>query len=71
MPTINLKIKGMNCSACEKIITEDLSELAGVSEIKINATAGSGSLNMDEALVKPEQILAVIKNAGFTAEVVE
>src|SRR3990167_6400626 len=65
MQKINLKINGMHCSSCEKIITAELSELPGAVNIKIDALAGTGSLEIDESKVSLEQIRSAVKTAGY------
>jgi len=62
---IELKISGMHCASCEKITEAELTELAGVSEIKINAQTGSGSLVLDDSLSDLEQIKTAITLAGY------
>lgn len=65
-----LKIAGMHCQSCEKITTAELEDIAGVTEIKIDAQAGEGSVvvNLDRAQVG--DILAAIERAGYKGEVV-
>jgi Cu+-exporting ATPase len=70
MQNIKLKIKGMHCESCEKIIKMSLEEAGGVQNIKINSAAGTGELDFDETEISKEKILAVIKEAGYEAEVV-
>jgi len=61
---VKLKITGMHCASCEKLIVEELGGLTGVSEIKINAKEGSGSLVLDVDKNSPDEVLAAIKRAG-------
>ncbi|MFH0791597.1 MAG: heavy metal translocating P-type ATPase [bacterium] len=69
MEKIILKISGMHCSSCEKIIGAELSEITGISNVKINSTDGSGEL---EALpeVPNETIIQAIAKAGYQAVIV-
>ncbi|MDP2909454.1 MAG: heavy metal translocating P-type ATPase [bacterium] len=62
---IELKISGMHCASCEKIIASELSELPGVSNIKIDSKSGIGTLETDDSLVNLEQIKAAVKTAGY------
>ncbi len=64
---ITLKITGMHCHSCETIITEELSELPGVSEIKISAETGLATLVLDESRNKAEDVLAAVQKAGYEA----
>ena len=69
MKKIILKIDGMHCQSCEKIITMELSELGGVSSIKIDSIAGTGELEIDNNLVSEQTILQTIEKAGYKAEI--
>jgi Cu+-exporting ATPase len=66
---ITLKIKGMHCSSCEKLIEEELKEVPGVKEVKINYVSGEGSVEVDNE-VSNELILGAVKKAGYEAEMV-
>ncbi|MBI2037373.1 MAG: heavy metal translocating P-type ATPase [Candidatus Magasanikbacteria bacterium] len=69
MDKILLKITGMHCESCEKIIGMELSEIAGVSNVKINFAAGSGELEASTE-VSNEAIVQAIVKAGNQGEVV-
>ncbi len=64
-----LKIEGMHCESCEKIITAELSEIAGIADIKINAAEGSGELSAPKE-VSNETIIDAITRAGYKGNVV-
>ena len=66
---LHLKIDGMHCESCEKIITAELSEIAGIADIKINAADGSGELSAPEE-VSSETITQAITRAGYIGVVV-
>lgn len=68
---ITLQITGMHCASCEILIGEELKELAGVSEIVINAQTGKGELLLDTELCTKESILAAVKRAGYAATVTD
>ena len=68
--TIHLKISGMHCQSCEKLITGELEEL-GAHEIKIDSKNGTGSLMVDADKVKNDDVVAAIKRAGdYKVEIV-
>ncbi|MDO8524267.1 MAG: heavy-metal-associated domain-containing protein [bacterium] len=69
MKKIILKISGMHCASCEKIITMELGELPGVSNIKIDSTSGVGELEIDSGLVSEQAVLQTIEKAGYKAEI--
>lgn len=66
---IELKINGMHCESCEKIITEELSEVKGFIDAKIDSKKGIGQITVQPA-VKTSEIINTIKKAGYEAEVV-
>jgi len=70
MKKIILKIDGMHCQSCEKIITMELEELPGISNIKIDSTAGTGELEIDNNLVNERTVLQAIEKAGYKAEII-
>jgi copper chaperone len=59
-----IKIKGMSCQHCVNAVTKALSEIEGVSNVKVNLSAGEASF--DEAQpVNAETVAEKIKKAGF------
>ncbi len=64
---IELKISGMHCSSCEKIIEAELEDI-GASNIAINFKKGTGRL-IARSSVSDEQILEAVKKAGYTAKI--
>jgi len=67
---ILLKIEGMHCGSCETIIKEDLLELPGISEIKIDFKTGAGELMLDDLKNSTADIINSIKNSGYQAEII-
>lgn len=67
---IKLQITGMHCSSCEMIAKEELEELPGVSEIKIDSKTGEGELILDTEKNNNQDVLDAIKRAGYNATVV-
>ncbi len=68
---LNLKIQGMHCSSCEKIITEDLNDLPGVNVLKVNFNSGDATIKADLDLSEESKILEAIKNSGYKAKILE
>jgi len=68
--TIKLKIEGMHCVSCEKIIGIELSDIQGVRSTKIDFQAGTGEVIVDQN-ISDEQIIAAIFKAGYKGEVVQ
>ncbi|MFA6490945.1 MAG: cation transporter, partial [Candidatus Magasanikbacteria bacterium] len=63
-----LKIEGMHCESCEKIIGSELADLPGAGNIKIVADTGVGEFEVDSG-VSDESILTAIKNAGYSGQI--
>lgn len=71
MKTLKLKIKGMHCASCEKIISLSVSELPGIHHAVINSQEGKGEVMYDEMQVGTAQIIDKVKEAGYEAEIDE
>lgn len=60
----------MHCKSCEALIADELSQLQGVENIKIDHKSGSGSLTSLNGLASSD-IVKAIANVGYTATVTE
>lgn len=69
MTKVELKIDGMHCGSCEKIIAAGLEKLPGAKNIKISSEKGTGELEIDLRKALPEQIVAAVKNSGYEAKI--
>ena len=67
--TIKLRIEGMHCESCEKIITMELQEIPGVESAKINSQTGAGLVMVREE-VSDAQIIAAVVKAGYQSRIV-
>ena len=63
-----IQIQGMTCPSCEKIVTQALEELPGISEVVVNKDENRGTLEADLSLIDPSQIIQVIEEAGLSYE---
>ncbi len=68
---IDIHITGMHCQSCEILISEELKELPGISEITIDHKTGLASLLLDESKSSTEAIITAIKGAGYAATITE
>jgi P-type Cu+ transporter len=66
---LTLSIEGMHCSSCEKLIKRSLSELPGVGEVFVDVPGGSGTVSVNPDLTSEKEVLASIKDTGYTAKV--
>ncbi|MDD2680774.1 MAG: heavy metal translocating P-type ATPase [Patescibacteria group bacterium] len=65
MKKILLDIKGMHCSACETIISEDLAELEGITLLSIKHKTGRAELLLDEQQNNIDSIITSVKRSGY------
>lgn len=69
MKDIIIKIDGMTCKHCVANITEDVSEIKGVSAINISLEDKNANVSFDESAVSIDDIVATIKKLGFEASI--
>lgn len=62
-------IEGMTCAACSAAVERVTAKLPGVESSSVNLTTKRLTIRYDETQVGPEQIMAKIQRAGFSAEV--
>jgi len=67
MSTLNLAIEGMHCGGCATGIQMITSGMDGVTSSFVDLDAKKGTLEIDDSIVKPEQIIAEIGKLGYTA----
>jgi copper chaperone len=64
--TLDFTVTGMTCQHCVASVTEEVSELAGVTEVDVDLAAGRLHVVGD---VTPEQVQAAVAEAGsYTAQ---
>ena len=64
MKKINLKIKGMHCSSCAKLIVSELEDKVAKLKVEDN---GNASVEFDEKRITEQQIKDIIKELGYQA----
>lgn len=64
---LSFQVKGMTCTSCEALITEELHDVQGVSDVVINHKTGHGSLTYDTSTVTMNMIQDAVKKAGYEA----
>ena len=67
MKTLDLKIKGMHCVSCEKIIKMELEDMPGVENMQIDHKTGKASLQYNPDITSSGKIIEVISQAGYEA----
>lgn len=66
---IKVKIEGMHCQACEKLVVMELEEI-GAKNIAISVKGNGGSFSVP-ADVSVEKIKQAVKNAGYPFEILK
>ncbi|MBI5390667.1 heavy-metal-associated domain-containing protein [Candidatus Woesearchaeota archaeon] len=69
MKTVTLKIKGMHCKSCGVLVSEEVKEIKGIGDVKVDVPEGKATITYDEKTAKPEQLIAAVKKAGYVATV--
>lgn len=64
-------ITGMHCTSCAMNIDGELEDTKGVKEASTNYAKGVSEVSFDEDILSQEELISIIKNVGYTAEVIE
>ena len=64
MKKITLKISGMHCTSCEKLIGDALSDL-GIKDYRVDSKKGTAVIEFDENKVSLEKIRTIIAKEGY------
>ncbi|MBN1963961.1 MAG: copper-translocating P-type ATPase, partial [Anaerolineae bacterium] len=62
---ITLPVTGMTCANCVTTVERNVRKLDGVSEATVNFATERVSLVYDDTLVKPQDVIARIRKAGY------
>jgi copper chaperone CopZ len=65
MTTLDYTVAGMTCEHCVASVTEEVSEVAGVTAVDVDLA--SGALRVTGADVDPAQVQAAVVEAGYSA----
>lgn len=65
MDTLIFDVTGMTCGHCERSVTEEVGEVAGVKALDVSAQ--SGILTVVGHEVDPEAVVAAVEEAGYQA----
>lgn len=69
MAKTNLKIQGMTCGNCVAKVESALNATEGVSEVVVEQKKGSAKITYDESVVTEKDLVRVVVDAGYRAEV--
>ncbi|SCX61034.1 Copper chaperone CopZ [Klenkia marina] len=65
MTTLDYTVTGMTCQHCVASVTEEVSEVAGVTDVDVDLD--TGSLRVTGSDVDPAQVQAAVVEAGYSA----
>jgi Cu+-exporting ATPase len=68
---ITIPVTGMTCASCVRRVERALSKKEGVAEASVNFAAEKASLTYDPAVTCPDELVGVIRDAGYGADVRE
>lgn len=68
MITNSYLVEGMTCAHCVASVTEEISALAGVEDVRVALVTGAAStVEVDSAdALDPEKVRAAVAEAGYT-----
>ena len=59
-----ITVSGMTCGHCVKSVTEELSKIAGVKEVKVDLESGNVDITSESELAKAD-LTHAIQEAGY------
>lgn len=65
MQNVTLNVQGMSCGHCVKSVEENVGQLAGVEQVKVNLAEAQVDIAFDEVQVTLEQIKETIEEQGY------
>lgn len=68
--TINIAISGMHCASCAGIIEKSLKKVGAVKLANVNFSTEKAYVTFDSSLISTEDLINVVKRAGYGAEVI-
>ncbi|MFA5948131.1 MAG: cation transporter [Candidatus Gracilibacteria bacterium] len=64
---VTIKITGMHCASCATLIEVFLKEASGVKKADVNYSSESANVSFDSEKINTNNLLKVIKDAGYEA----
>jgi Cu+-exporting ATPase len=68
---VTIPVTGMTCASCVRRVERALSKKEGVAEASVNFAAEKASVSYEPAATSPEELVGVIREAGYGADVRE
>ncbi len=70
MVTKVFRVDGMHCSGCPMEVESIEDDLPGIKKVTASYKKGQMVVEYDEAVVTEEQILAAVKQHGYSAQAI-
>ena len=71
MASTTLKVPGISCEHCERTITETLTPVAGVRDVRVDIPAKLVHVSYDDAAVDVERMKALLAEEEYPVESVQ
>jgi copper chaperone len=68
MATSILNVPDISCEHCERIITDALSPVAGISAVNVDIPAKQVKVDYDDAQVDVEQMMEILQEEDYPVE---
>ncbi len=65
------QVGGMRCASCQAHVAKAVKAVPGVQNAEVNLITGRMAVETDDTPDMPQTIIEAVKNAGFTAELIE
>ena len=65
MSTESFSVTGMTCEHCVSSVTEEVSELPGVTDVDVDLATGSLTVTADQPL-DADKVRAAVEEAGYS-----
>ncbi|MFJ9389897.1 heavy-metal-associated domain-containing protein [Nocardioides sp. NPDC101246] len=65
MSTQNFTVVGMTCGHCVSSVTEEVTEIAGVSDVDVDLASGNVTVTASEP-ISDDAIRAAVEEAGYS-----
>ena len=67
----SFQVGGMRCASCQAHVAKAVRAVPGVQEAEVNLVTGRMTVETDDTPEMPGKIIDAVKNAGFTAELID
>ncbi len=64
MSTTTYTVTGMTCEHCVASVTEEVQEIAGVRDVRVDLSSGALTVHSDQP-VPAEAVAAAVREAGY------